>query len=198
MFWAIYLIILFAGFAMLVREGLWSNAIALVNIIVCGLVAFGFYQPITVWLDEMLDGEFTYLLDFVVLWFLFSLAMVVTRAVTAAASKTRMRFKNPIDPVGGPLVGLLAAWVLAAFAMATLHASPMPKDAFGARLVTSADIETASPFTSPDAAWIRFVERATATEAYGDGSFSAVGFVKISETKRANFDKSPSLKVRRG
>ena len=40
-----------------------------------------------------------------------------------------MRFKHPIDPVGGPLVGFIAAWVLASFTMATLHTSPMPKDA---------------------------------------------------------------------
>jgi len=198
MFWAIYGIILFAGFAMFVREGLWSNAIALVNIIICGLIAFGFYQPITVWLDEMFDGQYTYVLDFVVLWFLFSFAMVVARAVTGAASKTRMRFKNPIDPVGGPLVGFVAAWVLAAFAMATLHASPMPKDAFGGKLVTPDQVNLAGPILSPDAAWIRFVERASASEAFGNSSFTAKGFVEISQLKRANFDKAPSVKVPRG
>ena len=59
-----------------------------------------------------------------------------------------MRFKHPIDPVGGPLVGFIAAWVLASFALATLHVSPMPKDAFGGKLVTNAEVATASPFTS--------------------------------------------------
>ena len=50
---------------MMVREGLWSNAITLVNIIISGLVAFGFYSPLVIYLDEMLDGQYTYLLDFV-------------------------------------------------------------------------------------------------------------------------------------
>ena len=198
MFWAIYLIILFAGTAMLVREGLWSNAIALVNIIICGLVAFGFYSPITIWLDEMLDGQYTYMLDFVVIWFLFSFAMIITRAVTAAASTTRMRFKNPIDPVGGPLLAIVAAWVLAAFSTATLHTAPMPKkDAFGGNLVTSADVETAAFITSPDAAWIRFMARASAPEAYGSGTFTAKGFVKIYEDKRDKLDKAPGFRVQR-
>ena len=97
----------------MVREGLWSNAITLVNIIISGLVAFGFYSPLTIFLDEMTDGQYTYLLDFVVIWFLFAVTMVICRTLTGAASKTRMRFKHPIDPVGGPAIGLLAAWVLA-------------------------------------------------------------------------------------
>ena len=46
MYWAIYVIVLFAGLAMMVREGLWSNTISLVNIFVSGLVAFGFYSPL--------------------------------------------------------------------------------------------------------------------------------------------------------
>ena len=37
---------------MMVREGLWSNTITLVNIIISGLVAFGFYSPLVVYLDE--------------------------------------------------------------------------------------------------------------------------------------------------
>ena len=51
---------------MMVREGLWSNTITLINILISGLVAFAFYSPLAIYLDEMLDGEYTYLLDFVV------------------------------------------------------------------------------------------------------------------------------------
>ena len=75
--------------------------------------------------------------------------MVICRALTGAASKTRMRFKHPIDPVGGPLVGLIAAWVLASFTLATLHTSPMAKEAFGGKLVY--DAKSASVMTQPDA-----------------------------------------------
>ena len=132
---------------MMVREGLWSNTILLVNIIISGLVAFGFYMPLVIYLDEMADGEHTYWLDFAVIWALYVVAMVITRALTAAASKTRMRFKNPLDPVGGPLMGLIAAWVLASFILATLHVSPLPKDAFGGKL-NHADVMAASALTS--------------------------------------------------
>ena len=201
MYWAIYLAVLFAGVAMMVREGLWSNAIALVNIIISGLVAFGFYAPLTVYIDEYFNGQFTYVLDFVVIWFLFAASMVICRAVTGAASKTRMRFKNPIDPVGGPIVAIIAAWVLASFVMATLHTSPMPKDAFGGKLVSAADVGSASRLTSPDAAWLRFVEKMSDLAALGSTGterFRAKSWTQIQADHRAKYEKSPSVKVRRG
>ena len=48
MYSVIYLAVWFAGSSMFVREGLWSNAISLVNILVSGLVAFGFYSPLAI------------------------------------------------------------------------------------------------------------------------------------------------------
>jgi uncharacterized membrane protein required for colicin V production len=201
MFLTIYLIIVFAGTAMMVREGLWSNSIALVNTLLSGLVAFGFYAPLTVKLDEYFDGQYTYVLDFVVIWFLYAVTMVICRTVSNAASRTRMRFKHPIDSIGGPLLGFVAAWVLAAIVMAALHTSPMAKDAFGGRLVKPADVATASAFTQPDAAWLRFVERVSAPAALGassGGQFKAQGWVRIYEDHRAKFEKAGSIKVRRG
>jgi hypothetical protein len=200
MYWAVYLIVLFAGLAMMVREGLWSNTIMLVNIIISGLVAFGFYSPLVIYLDEMSDGEHTYWLDFAVIWALYAAAMVVTRALTGAASRTRMRFKNPIDPIGGPLMGLIAAWVLAAFTMATLHVSPMPKDAFSGKL-TTANFASASWATSPDVTWLRFVEKMAEPPALGRGpqnQFGAEAFIKIYENRREKFDQATSLVVNRG
>src|ERR1041385_3766658 len=99
MYWAIYGIVIFAGLAMTVREGLWSNTITLINIIISGLVAFGFYSPLVVYLDEdVTNGQHTYWLDYAILWALFAVSMVVLRTLTGAASKTRMRFKHPVDP----------------------------------------------------------------------------------------------------
>jgi hypothetical protein len=168
MFWAIYGVVFFAAFAMMVREGLWSNAISLFNIVISGLVAFSFYAPLAWWVDDKLDGEYTYVLDFVIVWALFVVAMVILRALTRAASKTRMRFRNPIDPVGGPLMALFAAWALSAFTTATLIMAPMPKSAFGDRLtrveylmskIGDSNAAMTVPILFPDVSWLRFVER---------------------------------------
>lgn len=201
MYIAIYLIVWFASFAMMVREGLWSNAIALVNILVSGLVAFGFYSPLTVYLDEMFDGQYTYVLDFVCIWGLFVVSMVVCRTVTELASRTRMRFKNPIDPIGGPAVGLIAGWAMAAFVMATLHTSPMPKDAYGGSLVYDAsEVDNAFFLTSPDIAWLKFFERVSRIDSLGNprqDKFSAKAWVRFYADHRESFSKAPSIRVRR-
>jgi len=203
MFWAVYLATFFAGTAMMVREGLWSNAISLVNILVSGLVAFAFYSPLAIYLDELLDGEYTYMIDFVCIWLLFVVTMVICRAATGFASRTRMRFKNPIDPVGGPLVGLVAAWALSAFVMATLHTAPMGKDAFGGGLVhTKSDVESRSSLLAPDLGWLRFVDRVTRPDAFGHAGrdvFSPWGFVSIYADHREKYDKAkpPWIRVRR-
>jgi hypothetical protein len=200
MYWVFFGIVMFAGVAMMVREGLWSNAIMLVNIIISGLVSFGFYSPLVIYLDEKTDGEHTYWLDFAVIWALYCAAFVITRTLTASASRTRMRFKNPIDPIGGPLMGLVAAWVLASFTLATLHTSPMPKGAFGGKLVHD-DVTSASMLTSPDAAWLRFVETMSQPAALGSAStdgFSAKAFVKIYGDRREKFEKASGLVVNRG
>lgn len=201
MFLAIFLIILFAATAMMVREGLWSNSISLINIIVSGLVAFGFYAPLTILIDEKTNGQYTYVLDFIVIWLLYVVTMVICRALTGAASKTRMRFKYPIDTIGGPAIGFLAAWVLAAIVMATLHTAPMGKDAFGGGLVKPADVESASAFTSPDASWLRFVQKMTSPVALGGssaGQFKAEAWVKIYQEHRSQFEKAEGIRVRRG
>ncbi|MFO0790373.1 MAG: CvpA family protein [Pirellulales bacterium] len=201
MFWAIYLGVLFAGWAMMVREGLWSNAITLVNILISGIAAFGFYAPLCVRIDEeYTKGQHTYWIDFAIIWAIFAVVMLICRTITGAFSKTRMRFKHPIDPVGGPLVAFIAAWVLAAFATATLHVSPMDKNAFGGALnYTNAD--TAFFATQPDAAWLRFMETVTSPEAFGSNAanqIKAKPFVKIYGDRRERFEKTPDFIVKRG
>lgn len=190
----------FVGLSMTVREGLWSNTITLINITASGLVAFGFYMPIVIKLDEMTDGRHTYWLDYAVIWTLFSVTMIVCRVATGAASKTRMRFKNPIDPYAGPAVGAMAAAVLTAFTLATLHTAPMPSDAFGGGLLHE-DVESDSAMSNPDIAWLRFVEKMSPASAFGSGStmeFSAKAFVQIYLDRRTAFDKASSLVVGRG
>jgi uncharacterized membrane protein required for colicin V production len=202
MYTAIYVIVIFAGLAMTIREGLWSNTLTLINVIISGIVAFGFYSPLVIYLDEgMTNGQHTYWLDFAVIWALYAATMVILRITIGAASKTRMRFKYPIDNVGGPLAGFLASWVLAAFTLATVHTAPLSKDAFGTKLATSADVESDSFISSPDACWLRFVKSMSEPSVLGANStdrFGAKGFATIYADHREKFDKATSLIVNRG
>jgi hypothetical protein len=204
MYSLLFVLVLFAGLAMTVREGLWSNALTLFNILISGLVAFGLYSPITVWLDVQLDGAFTYAIDYVVVWALFVVTMVILRIVTRAASATRMRFRHPIDSVGGPLVGLIAAWTLTGFVTATLHMAPVSKEALGGAMVyaSSADLEK-PPLMSPHLGWLRLVQRLSRSASLGTSGtdkFTVAEFVTTYTDHRAKFEKAttPMLRVKRG
>jgi hypothetical protein len=86
--------------------------------------------------------------------------------------------------------------------MATLHTSPMPKDAYSGQLVyDKSEVATRSGLTSPDLAWLRFVERVSPAEALGNtktSGFSAGAFVHIYEDHRTKYESASGLRVRRG
>ena len=200
--WLFYLIavpVFFATLAMMVREGLWSNTVTLICIVLSGLAAFGLYQPLTVWVDEKTDGEYTYLLDIVCLWAVYVVAMILLSALAATLSKTRMRFKNPIDPIGGPIVAVIAGWVLMSLVLASFHTAPLGKETMGGALVhTTSDIDTTSSLSAPDLWWLRFVERAMSPDVLGSGNeFSAAGFVAIYADHREKFDKTEGWRASR-
>jgi hypothetical protein len=213
MSWAIYGAVLFASVAMMVREGLWSNTIKLFNIIISGLVAYGFYSPITAWLDEQTGGSFTYILDFILIWAVFVIAFVVLRAVTGYLSRTRMRFKHPIDPVGGPLMALLAAWVLSGFTLSTLIMVPMPPNMFTERGESVVQADPEAGFFSrvvkvyaftPESLWMGFIQMTTTSISYGPSrnrDFSIRHYGQIYRGRRAKLEEigadAPWLRVNR-
>ena len=64
-------VILFACVAMCYAEGMWSNAIRLINVVTAGLLAVNFFEPLARWLDGM-QPSYTYLWDYLSLWALFA------------------------------------------------------------------------------------------------------------------------------
>ena len=158
MYYAIIAAIWFATFAMTVQSGLWANGIVLAQIVLSGLIAFGCYQPLSVVFDEATGGEYTYLLDFIAIWLLYCLSMLVLKIADGALSKTRMRFQESVEKIGGPLVGLLAGWVMVTIVLASLHAAPLAPDVLGGALQHKrSEVETKSMFTAPDLFWLRLV-----------------------------------------
>ncbi|MEM6330587.1 MAG: CvpA family protein [Planctomycetota bacterium] len=191
-------IVFFITFAMMVAEGLWSNTIALMQIVFSGIVAFGFAQPITVWADEYTDGEYTYALDIVVLWFLFALSMILLKIFAELLSKTRAKFVPQVDTFGGALVGLVAGAVMAGIVGATLHTAPLPKDGLGGGMdYPPGDLSDAG-WAAVDIHWLRLVEAAAGAGLTGDASFTAEDFVAVYGAHRKSYaENAEGLKVRR-
>lgn len=201
MIWLYYGILaatFFATFAMMVQLGLWSNIITTMNIVLSGLVAFGTYQALGKLLIEKFSqaGQYTFLLDFVCLWLIYIMAFVVLQRLLANnLSRTRMRFKHPIDTVGGPVAGLVAAFLMMGIVGSSLQVAPFKADAFDGVFT---DRERSGTF-HPDLAWLQLCETALGPDRLGTSNkaFRSLEFRDENNKIRQALEPEKSLRVRR-
>lgn len=203
MYTAIAIIVFFASFAMMVREGLWNNLLNVSAFGIAAVTAFGVFQPITIFVDEKTGGSYTYFLDIVVLWFTFSLVNLVLKVLMQALSGKRVRFKEPFDGLGGTLVGLVGAYLICGFTMATLHTAPMSRDAFGygvegnSRQAVESEITQAAGATRPDLVWLGLMETVLSPNSLGGDGFSRSVYVHSYAQHRGAFETAKSWRVDR-
>jgi hypothetical protein len=106
-------------------------------------------------------GEFfasaTYFWDFVSLWVLFGVSMILTRIATDSISRVKVRFLKAADRAGSAIVAALIGWVMVCFVLATLHTAPLaPKFLFG-----GFDPSRRMLMVGPDRQWLGFVQHAS-------------------------------------
>jgi hypothetical protein len=121
------LAILFAAVATLYTEGLWSNAVRLVNVVTAALLAANYFEPLARWLDDMMPS-YTFFCDFLALWILFVAFTLILRLATDQVSRVKVRFLKAADQVGSTVFALWIGWVLVCFTMLTLHTAPLGRN----------------------------------------------------------------------
>lgn len=191
-YWVFFAVIAFAGLAMTVRDTLWNNILTFCYILLAGVIALGIYQPLTIFADELTGGEYTYLLDLLGLWGTFGVVVILLRVIGAFLSDTQVRFLPPVEKFAAPAVGLLCGLTLACFALATLHTSPFPKEAFGGTLVHErSELDPPSVMAgAPDLAFLAIASTALDASAMGNGSFSPQLWVMDYAQRRADFEEA--------
>lgn len=144
---AVFVVVTFA----LWREGLWSGMIMLLNVILAASFATAWYERLVAFVQPRLPS-YDYLLDFVCLWGLFAVVLLALREISDRVSRTKVRFRRPVELFGGPLVAALTAWIVVCFTAASLHTAAVPRD------MVQADPE-ARMFLglAPDRRWLAWV-----------------------------------------
>jgi hypothetical protein len=151
-------LLLFACVAFLFADGMWSNAILLINVMTAALLATNFWEPTARWIEnqDLVDvSSYTYFIDFFVLWGLFAIFLVIFRSATEAASKIRVRFLNLVDRIGGMFFAIWIGWVVVCFATMALHTAPLPRDFHG---MFEPEQRVFMGF-APDRQWLAFVQK---------------------------------------
>ncbi len=198
------MLVFFVCLAMLVREGIWSNLITLLNTLTAGVLAVNYFEPLATWLESQMP-TYTYVCDFLALWIAFAVAVIVMRVVTDQLSKTRVKFKAVIDSVGGVLLALWIGWVMVGFTAMTLHTAPLARHFLGFYETPTDNIFLG---TAPDRQWLGLVQSLSAgslavSAPPGQGEeglnvFDPDGeyILKYSQ-RRAMLEQQPELRVRR-
>jgi hypothetical protein len=150
------LFLAFAGVAAaLWVQGFWSSAISFVNMILAGLIATNFFEPVADMIESYGAASWTYLLDFVVLWLLFFVAFAGLRAICDGLSQVQVKFDKPVEMAGRSVFAVLAAWVFVCFLAFSLQLAPLnsedPLGAFGTPK------SNAFIFAAPDRLWQKFM-----------------------------------------
>jgi len=180
----VLVVILFVCVAMLVREGLWSNALTLVNVLVAGLLATTQWEALADWIDDQMPSG-TYLWDFVSLWTIFCLSFLIMRAITDLISRVRVRFKLPLDWAGGIVFAVLVGWAMVCFTSTTLHTAPLAEHFMAGQFYDTPDDRIFLGMFAPDREWIGWVGSVSAGTFHIEGSDDAFPTVEAFITRYA-------------
>jgi hypothetical protein len=141
---------------MMWNEGMWSNAITVVNVTFSAMIATNYYEPLANWLEEYMSS-YTYLLDYISLWLLFTVSCVILRLVTDRTSKHRVRFRMPMEHTGRVLFAAWTGWVIICFTCFTLHTAPLARSPFRGSFQNQPQANNFLGL-APDRMWLGFIQ----------------------------------------
>jgi uncharacterized membrane protein required for colicin V production len=187
LFSLLLLLILTACIGLLYREGMWDNAVRLVNVVVAAVVATACFQPVAVVMKGVFPS-YQFLVDYLAIWSMFCIWLVVLRAVTGVLSRVQVRFLKLADRIGGVVFAALVGWVMVGFTLTTLHTAPLGKNFFFEAF--QPDEPMFLGFLAPDREWLGFVEKLTGG-VYGGENIEALDpgtFIKEQADRRAKLE----------
>jgi len=177
------------------REGLWSSAVMLLNTLAAATFATAWYETVVAFLLKRGMSSYDYLLDFISIWGLFAILLLAFREISDRVSRTKVRFRKPVEMFGCPIVAAATAWIVVCFTAATLHTAAVPRD------LIQATPEARMFFgLSPDRRWLQWVRGSTLHGPFGrpDHAFDEqADFIVRYATRRKQLEAQPELRVRR-
>jgi hypothetical protein len=154
MFTLILCVIFFVCFGFLFAEGLWGNAVRFINVLLAALLAMNLFEPLASKL-EWWQPTYSYACDFLALWAVFCVFVIIFRAITDQLSKVQVRFHHVVNRIGGGVFAALIGWLVVAFTLTTLHTAPLGKTFFFDGFHSG---EAMFLGTSPDLQWLGFTQ----------------------------------------
>ncbi len=137
-------------------EGMWGNALRLINVVTAALLATNYFEPLAAFLEDTMGSGLTYYYDFASLWVLFVVFLLVFRLATKYASGVQVRFLGLADRIGSGVFAAWIGWVMVCFTTMTLHTAPLKKNFLFGGFKPGENMFVG---TAPDQLWLGFMER---------------------------------------
>jgi hypothetical protein len=114
------------------REGLFTAVTMTCNVVLAGVVTFGFFEPIADQLQPMFKDTFLAgYEDFLCLLLLFCGVLGGLRTGTNALAPSWLEYEAVLQKVGASLFGLIAGYLVAGFLVCALQTLPWQKHFLG-------------------------------------------------------------------
>ena len=124
------LVIFIAIVASLYTEGMWGNALMLINVVTAALLATNFFEPLAGWLESWNSWfkSCTYLMDFLSIWIVFVISLVILRLFSDKICRVKVRFLGLANQIGSVVFACLVALAMLCFTTFTLHTAPLSQN----------------------------------------------------------------------
>ena len=146
------------------RQGVLPAFAMAVNILLAGLIAFNFFEPIALQLEPMLTDSFLHgYEDSFGLVLLFSLTLLFLRWASNALIHTEVQYHPIVQQVGAALFGMLTGYLVAGFLLCVAQTLPLGEHF----LHFEAVVDPQSPRAKlrrvmpPDHVWLALMHRAS-------------------------------------
>lgn len=166
------------------EEGPFGAAITLVTVIIAGLLAMNFFEP----LAASLEGTLKSYSDVGALVGLFAVLTFGFRALTDKLAPTAIELDARVYQFGRWALGAAAGYVTMAFLLTALHTAPLPASFLGFR----PERKNLFDADAPDRRWLAFTQHVTEKILYNNRIFDGPVF----QAPNTNQDVWPSFTIR--
>lgn len=146
------------------RQGVLPAFAMMCNVLLSGLIAFNFFEPIAAELDPMMVGSFLHgYEDSLCLIVLFCLPLMFLRWVANALIHTHIEYNAVLQQGGAVLFGLLAGYLVAGYLVCVAQTLPLGEHflQFEARMDTQSAGAKIRRVLPPDRVWLALMHRAS-------------------------------------
>jgi len=180
-------------------EGFFTAGLMFCNVLIAGLVAFNFFEPLADGLQSLLGGSFLEpYADFLSLVVLFSIALGALRWATNSLSPTAIEYNGLLQSIGGAVFGVLTGYLAAGFLCCAVQTLPLHENFLGFN-AAAAPGDLARMYMPPDRVWLSLMSRAGAYALSNETDLSPPAETEVPDSnyrRNITFDKYGTFEAR--